>query len=127
MTGIFVHAATTSAISSSVTVSFLSVFCFSHFSLARSSFSRTAACFFFISPAFSYSSLRIARSFFSSRASICAVSFLISSGSVKFARRMRDAASSTRSIALSGRNRSLIYLADSFVAALRASSDMRTL
>ena len=46
----------------------------------------------------------------------------ISSGAVRFSMRTRDAASSTRSIALSGRNRSLIYRAESFTAAVSASS-----
>ena len=38
----------------------------------------------------------------------------------------RDAASSTRSIALSGRNRSEMYRSDSIAAATIASSEMRT-
>ncbi len=54
----------------------------------------------------------------SSRASL----FLSSSGSVCEPRRFFDAASSIRSIALSGRKRSVIYLEESFAAASRASS-----
>ena len=51
----------------------------------------------------------------------------IGSGTEFISRRSLEAASSTRSIALSGRKRVVMYLCDSSTAAIRASSSMRTL
>ena len=75
LTGIFVHPEITSAMSFSSTVSCLLSFSLSHFSFILRIFSRFEACFFLISPASSYASLRIASSFSFS-------SFLMSSSSV---------------------------------------------
>ncbi len=50
----------------------------------------------------------------------------ISVGIESISMRSRDAASSTRSIALSGRNRSLMYRSESVAAEINASSVMRT-
>ena len=48
------------------------------------------------------------------------------SGTLFISSRRREAASSTRSMALSGRNRLVMYRCERFTAAIRASSSMRT-
>ncbi len=53
LTGILVQPDTTSAISLSLTISFLLSLSFCHFSMVWAIFSRSFSCFFFISPAFS--------------------------------------------------------------------------
>ena len=49
------------------------------------------------------------------------------SGTEFISSRSLDAASSTRSMALSGRNREVMYRCERFTAAMSASSSMRTL
>ena len=50
----------------------------------------------------------------------------ISCGEESISMRRRDAASSTKSMALSGRNREVMYRSDRVAAATRAESWMRT-
>ena len=121
-TGIFVHTDTTSAISSaSTTTLFAFLFCF-----ILSSFVSSFLCFFNSSAASSISPA-------SKRFSISSENACISSsnGSVFFAffpnpRRFLEQASSIRSIALSGRKRSLIYRTDNDTAASSAWSLIST-
>ena len=98
----------------------------SHFSLSLSSFSIFFNCFFFISPAFSYASSLMAASFCASIDAISLSRFLIASGFKYTPSLVLDAASSIRSIALSGRNLSLIYLNDILTAATSAASEIFT-
>ena len=126
-TGIPVQPETISAISSGVTSSLVwsffsrqlrfasSILSLSAFSLSRICAARSKFCSL-IADSFSFWSCESSSS-----------SPLTSSGGVKFFRRTLDAASSIRSIALSGRNLSAIYLDESFTAASIASSVIFTL
>ena len=84
-------------------------------------------CCFLSSAASSYFSDLIACSFLTESSSICVSSFLISFGTTNASSLVLEEASSIRSIALSGRNLSLIYLLESLTAAHTASSVITTL
>ena len=107
-TGIFVQVETTSAISCSVTCKRVFSFSCSHFSIRRLICACFLSCFFLISPAFSNASSWIALSFSWFKLSISFLSFDTASGATNAANRTLEAASSTRSIALSGKKRSLM-------------------
>ena len=125
LTGIFVHSDTTSAIISGVTVIFTSdadirlfllrAYCFFSFS-----------CSFLSSANPARSSPRRASSFSKSISSRRVSSASRSAGDLSPWMRTLAAASSIRSIALSGRKRSFRYLSDSLTHASTASSVMVT-
>ena len=127
LTGIPVQFAITSAIFSSVIFTKDFVFLFFHL---LSSFSYFAFKALSSSLAFAASSnfwLRTNSSLSLCFSSICSCNFFRLSGSVYVFNLARDAASSIKSIALSGKYLSFIYLIDNFTAALIASSVIFTL
>ena len=126
-TGILVQLDITAAISSPVTKSSLSSLCSFISSSIFSICFLSLVCFFFIAPAFSYSSFLMASSFSFSKALSFSSASLRLGESEYTSSLIREAASSIRSIALSGRKRSLIYLVESLTAASKASSVMVTL
>ena len=108
LVGIFVQSETTWAMSDSRTwrrFSSLSFFQSSSSLLRRFLF---CSCFLLIWEAPSKSSLRMQSSFSSSNSAIWALNFLIAAGSPLFKMRILEAASSIKSMALSGKYRSLI-------------------
>ena len=113
-TGIFVHLDTIPAISSSVTTCFSPVLtaCFpaSSFNASISALISSACCLY--SSALIKSSTSLAFCFFSSTSSRELVSLSISGEAKLFFTFNLDAASSIRSIALSGKNLSIMYRTD---------------
>ncbi len=126
-TGIFVHIETTSAISFSPTVYSLLFSCSSKRRFILSYFLRSTSCWRFKSPACSKFSMRMERSICMSFSCIFRKSSRCFSGTRPVLRRTAAAASSIKSIALSGRFLSLIYLSESFAAATIASGSIFTL
>ena len=126
-TGILVQLAITSAISSSFKFSTFLLFLLCHFFF---SFSNLSFCSFSLSlkvAAFSKSWTRIASSFSLSNVTIfSSISFMLS-GIVYVLIFILEAASSIKSMALSGKNLSLMYLVDNSTAAFIAPSEIFTL
>ncbi len=127
VTGTPVHLATVSAMASAVTIASSAAL------LAFHSFFSASICLF-ISCSLSLSTAAFSNSWFLMQDSFSdltfsssSVSFLIPSGAMMVSSRTRADVSSIRSIALSGRNLSDIYLSDSLAAALMASSVILTL
>ena len=106
--GIFVHIATTSAISFSPTTYLRSLWFLSKRCFSLSYFFISTSWFRFNSPAWENASIRIERSICTSIFAICSASSFILSGICIVLRRNAAAASSIRSMALSGRFLSLI-------------------
>ncbi len=119
--------ATISAMAPASTTELLRSFSAAHWSRALSSSSESSFCRSLRSAARSKSWLFTAAALSPSSSFILFSSSCKLSGAVKVRRRTLEAASSTRSMALSGRNLSEIYRAESFTAASRASSVIFTL
>ena len=126
-TGTPVQLATTSAISSSFKAVTFLVFLFCHFSFSFCSFSFSSFILSRKIAAFSKSWTLIVSSFSLSRVTISSSNFFKLSGWVYVFILTLDAASSIKSIALSGKNLSFIYLVDSSTADFIASSVIFTL
>ena len=126
-TGTPVHMATMSAMALSSTTLFLRSFSAVHWSRAFSSSSRSSFCWSRREAARSKSWLLTAAALSPSSSFILFSSSCRFSGAVKVRSRTLEAASSTRSMALSGRNLSEIYRAESFTAASMAPSVIFTL
>ena len=126
-TGIPVHEVTISAMLSFVTTSALPSLDFCHAVFSSSSFLRNACSSSRNRAASSKFCALMASSLLFESSSMVFSMFFISGGEVKLEIRMREAASSTRSMALSGRYRSLIYRFERLTAASSASSEIFSL